>query len=946
MNKSPQWSRKANNKATTLVSSCELISVFADPVAKLLKGMILNEYDGDRLMRDYENGIALIENGGIPAREVIDHTIALVRNVDPAIEFTWTDFRKHHPARYNQKTIAKLNRLIALNEKDTFTINVLENVADCLIDKETCRNFEKVFFNLDFYSIMIFNQESYRLFSEKIDRQSEVCRVWINRQPGELDFFQKDQKHSHERCRPVYINNAIFTAEALTVIDRARVETELMDDDEISPFALIMAAAEGKESGLALIQCHNLSEDMLSLIRQYPFEPFKHLKDENAYLYDLSGVEIIKNAVKLASVNGYPDHNNPGLVSDFHIFSSLAISDYNSPFGPGRRLTFDAAVRKIADWYFRKKVSPTINHQADVYGKIGILKGLCRELRGTIFGQNLALDALREILNNAYIKSGDSVEYNCPKGNMLFLGPDGVGKLHLARTFAEKAGYPFFSYDMLLFNEGDLPELCSLVKDNHSAVFVFENIEQAHSSMIKVLCEIIDHGRLIGKISGEEFDFRQTIIIFTACLDRFPGNLLVVPDGYDRFQKIQSSSIQNTLKQELDSLTGKTLLPPELSLRITKGQLVLFNDLQIEDLLNICENKLIQQAGLIEKNAGKIVTYDPLINFTIICAEGGRPAPRVIHSAVENLLNREIEKFVDGKSSNSAEIILTEYDKIHFALPKEKEMDLEISNLYYPERKPRVLLLTSQKNAELYTSYINTVEWHPAYSLTAIDTIEEIKNFDFALLDLWFNDQCTRAEKENIIKNFTDYSGLDITRLPLPVISQVMLGDKYQSMISDISKRLPVIMLNIIDDAWDRYAFEGTNRATSAYLEAAEQLRIIQGERSHRYPLRNSFFRYDLFFEYLVSIKSRGFVNTVFSVNNFDSGTELGLSKGKPNLREELIREFGASIDAIHQKLHREKMASELSCRKEALCFESEWVIDDKYKLVKVRLKNMRIAEI
>jgi hypothetical protein len=499
---------------------------------------------------------------------------------------------------------------------------------------------------------------------------------------------------------------------------------------------------------------------------------------------------------------------------------------------------------------------------------------------------------------------------------------------------------------MMLFNDGDLLELCSLVKDNQNAVLVFENIEKAHSSMVKVLCEILNHGRLIVEKSKEEFDFHRTTIIFTTSMERFPGNLPEDPEGYGSPQKNQSRTILNALKKELDPITGELLFRPELSLRIAKDQLVLFNDLQIEDLLNICTNKLIQHAGFVENNAAKIVTYDPLLDFIIICTEGGRPAPRAIHSAVENLINSEIEKFVDGISSTTAEYILTAYDKIHFALPKEKKMEIEISNLFYPDRKPRLLLLTNQKNAELYTYYIGNVEWHPVYSFEAVDFVEEINNFDFALLDLWFNDQCTQAEKINIIKNFTFYSGSEITRLPISVISQIMLGDKYRSMINDISNQLPVIMLNFIDDAWDRYALEDANRPTSAYLEAAEQLSRIQKKRPCNYPLLKSYFRYDLFFDYLISIKSRGFINTVFSANNFDIDREHGISSDKPYIGEELIREFGASIDMIHHKLHREKMASELSCRKQALDFESEWEIDDKYKLVTVRLKNMKIAKI
>ncbi len=279
MNKKPIWSKKEKAKAA-LLSSADLINILSDPVARFLKGAILNEYDGERLMTHYGSGIALIEKEGQSAGDIIDYTIAQVRHIDPAIEFLRTDFRKNKKNRYSQTFKANLNKIYASYEKSHLIIHVLENVEDCLEEKETRRLFNELFSNLPFSSILIFNQQSYKRFSQLFDNYNDAHEVWINRQPGEMDFFHKDQKHSHERLNQVYINNAIFTPQAMKLIDRAWIEAEMMDEEDIGPYALLSAAAEGTESGLALMQCHNLSEDKLALIRKHPFEPFKLLKNE------------------------------------------------------------------------------------------------------------------------------------------------------------------------------------------------------------------------------------------------------------------------------------------------------------------------------------------------------------------------------------------------------------------------------------------------------------------------------------------------------------------------------------------------------------------------------------------------------------------------------------------------------------------------------------------
>lgn len=938
--KNKQKGLKKEKAKAALLSSTDLMKIFLDPVAGFLKGAILNEYDGEHLMFHYSNGLALIEKDGETAKKVIENTIAQVRHVEPAIDFMITDFKYNKQKRYLQTVRAKLNKVVTSYEKNHLTIHVLDNIVDFLEDKETYRIFNKLFYNLPFYNIFIFNEQSYKRFAQLFDHYYEVHEVWINRQPGEMDFFNKEQKHSHERLNQVYINNTIFTSQALKLIERARIETQLLDDEEIDPAALLSAAAEGTETGLALMQCHNLSEDKLALIRKYPFEPFKSLKSENAYLFSITGAEVIKTAVKLASASGYPDHNNPGLVSDFHIICALAMQGRTAePSLRNRKLNFDNAARKIGDWYYRKKISPSLRDKKNYLFSIGCVQGLFRELQGSCFGQRQALEALRELLCNSLLKPGDSARPNYLDNHMLFLGPENVGKMHLARLYADKLGRPFYSFDMCYFNETDLQSVCTAVKNNRDVVIALENIEKASPAMISFVCRLIDSGQLV--YENETFDFSSVTIVLISSIDKSLSNILYNKGYRELDQKKHVDSIISLINKQ-NPISGKPYLPLELTSRIAKDQLILFNSLQVEDLLNICEKKLTQHCKLIEDKLELRITCDPLLSYVITCSEGGRPAPREIDAAVENLLNREAEKFVDGKSSSSTEIILREFDRVHFALPDQQYISKEVVDLFIPVEKPRVLLLTDIINADFYACNIDSVKWHPVYSIEELESIKSYTDYDYALLDLWCNDKCTVTDRTNIIKNFTHYRGSEISRLPLEVITQKMFGARYLQLIKELGKQLPVIMLNLKDEVWEKHALEGSNCPTSAFLDAAELLSIIEDNRSHDYIRQYSYFRYDLYFDMLLSIKSKGSINTVFSAGNY-AFNGINTAKGNAFSLREAKAQFGHTLEMLHNKLHREKRALDMAFCKQFLGFETEWEFDDKYKLVTVRLKNLQL---
>jgi hypothetical protein len=146
----------------------------------------------------------------------------------------------------------------------------------------------------------------------------------------------------------------------------------------------------------------------------------------------------------------------------------------------------------------------------------------------------------------------------------------------------------------------------------------------------------------------------------------------------------------------------------------------------------------------------------------------------------------------------------------------------------------------------------------------------------------------------------------------------------------ELASTIPLVMLNPIDEIWRGAVQEYRKRPSSYYLETADELRKIREEFNNYYPSYNGSFRYDLFMEMLDSFGIRGMINTDL----------FGQGEGQ---RAENTDLFLSSIDQIHQKLHREKMAEELNRRKQVLRFDRFWEIDESENLVTVALKNLRL---
>ncbi len=192
-----------------------------------------------------------------------------------------------------------------------------------------------------------------------------------------------------------------------------------------------------------------------------------------------------------------------------------------------------------------------------------------------------------------------------PMGAMLFLGPSGVGKTHLARVLAEHwFGSPqaLLRFDMSEYMEahtvarllGAPPgyvgheeggQLTEAVRRRPYSVVLFDEIEKAHSDLQNILLQILEDGQLTDS-NGRRADFRNAIVLLTSNLGARQLAGQTAPMGFDR----QEAAAERRRQQAIAE--AKAYFRPELMGRM--DEIVVFHALEEQDLTCIAGQLLAQ----------------------------------------------------------------------------------------------------------------------------------------------------------------------------------------------------------------------------------------------------------------------------------------------------------------------------------------------------------------
>ena len=175
-------------------------------------------------------------------------------------------------------------------------------------------------------------------------------------------------------------------------------------------------------------------------------------------------------------------------------------------------------------------------------------------LRKRVIGQEEALKKTSDVVRMSKMGLTD---VDKPLGSFLFLGNTGVGKTELGKTLAEalfddeKAlvrvdmselmeqhsvakliGSPpgYVGYD-----EGGY--LTEKIRRRPYSVILFDEIEKAHPSILNILLQVLDDGRLTDS-KGRTVNFKNTIIVMTTNLTESELNIYLKPELRNRIDEI------------------------------------------------------------------------------------------------------------------------------------------------------------------------------------------------------------------------------------------------------------------------------------------------------------------------------------------------------------------------------------------------------------------------
>src|SRR5215471_9828385 len=224
------------------------------------------------------------------------------------------------------------------------------------------------------------------------------------------------------------------------------------------------------------------------------------------------------------------------------------------------------------------------------------------ELRAVIFGQNKAIGELTAAikLSRSGLRTSDK-----PIGSFLFSGPTGVGKTELAKQLARVLGVEFLRFDMseysekhtvsrligappgyIGFEQGGL--LTDAVRKNPYAVVVLDEIEKAHSDLLNILLQVMDHATLTDN-NGRKADFRNVVLILTTNAGAQEatekvmgfGDTVAVADG-SKAKRVIERTFTPEFRNRLDAWIAFSGLTPEVILRVVDKEVGLLQK-QLDD---------------------------------------------------------------------------------------------------------------------------------------------------------------------------------------------------------------------------------------------------------------------------------------------------------------------------------------------------------------------------
>ena len=324
--------------------------------------------------------------------------------------------------------------------------------------------------------------------------------------------------------------------------------------------------------------------------------------------------------------------------------------------------------------------------------EIQILASLEEKVKQQVFGQDEAVAAVAKAIKAARLGLNDPQK---PVANLLFVGPTGVGKTEIARTFADVLGMKLIRFDMSEYQEshstsrlvGAAPGyighdegglLVDAVRKNPSAVLLLDEIEKAHPNIFNMLLQVMDYGVLTDS-QGKKADFRNILLVMTSNAGAASADKNIIGFGDKKDTTAMMAQVEKTFA-------------PEFRNRLTK--IVKFNQITMDIAVLIAKKAVNILAERIAERGIKIETEPKVL----------------VHIAKTNFSAtfgaREIIRYVDGELKDQiVDAMLTDKNISHIHISEENGIVQATPQNLVVEQE--VACKESQQTAKLVEDMLN-----------------------------------------------------------------------------------------------------------------------------------------------------------------------------------------------------------------------------------------------
>ena len=227
-----------------------------------------------------------------------------------------------------------------------------------------------------------------------------------------------------------------------------------------------------------------------------------------------------------------------------------------------------------------------------------------------------------------------------PKASFLFMGPPGVGKTLIAKNLGDGLNLPTLILNMSDYSEekahidlvgsssrfknGSEGKLVEFVRKNPKSVVVFDEIEKAHRNVIHLFLQVLDMGVLLDAFTEQYVDFSDTIVVFTSNV----GRSLYEDDRNKDLSRLSKRVLSDAIENEKNN-KGEAFFPKAICSRLTSGNVIMFNRMDTETLIDISTKAMSVATAKFEKNFGYHFSLASDISSLFIYQQGNSIDARV-----------------------------------------------------------------------------------------------------------------------------------------------------------------------------------------------------------------------------------------------------------------------------------------------------------------------------